>query len=196
MKKTKIPAICLMITLVSFLGFAVENIWLALTQGYMDNRSMNLPFLVGYGLAIIAIYLMFGTPSKPRLFNHHLETESKFARISLYFLSVCICVSLGECLLGTFVEKTSGIVWWNYTDLPLNITKYTSVITTSLFGILITVFMGIFFQPVYNRFLKINKKVSRALSAVMMTLLIYDFFSSAGEMYRTGRTMTLWRVDL
>lgn len=34
----------LMAVLVSFLGFVVEDGWLALTKGYIDNRNMHLPF--------------------------------------------------------------------------------------------------------------------------------------------------------
>lgn len=41
----------IMAAVVSFLGFVVENIWLAMTKGYINNRNMNAPFLQGYGLA-------------------------------------------------------------------------------------------------------------------------------------------------
>lgn len=64
MDTTEIMALGLVIAVVSFLGFAVENIWLAITKGYIDNRNMCLPFLLGYGLAVAVIYLLFGTPKK------------------------------------------------------------------------------------------------------------------------------------
>ena len=31
----------IMAAVVSFLGFVVENIWLAMTKGYINNRNMN-----------------------------------------------------------------------------------------------------------------------------------------------------------
>ena len=43
----------IMAAVVSFLGFVVENIWLAMTKGYINNRNMNAPFLLGYGLLIL-----------------------------------------------------------------------------------------------------------------------------------------------
>jgi hypothetical protein len=38
--------ILIMIAGVSFLGFCLENIWLLLRKGYVDNRNMSLPFLL------------------------------------------------------------------------------------------------------------------------------------------------------
>ena len=52
---------------ISFVGFAIENTWLLLTKGYMDNRNMTLPFLLGYGILMVDFYLMFGTPSDVNL---------------------------------------------------------------------------------------------------------------------------------
>ena len=43
-----ICALCMNIAFISFLGFCVENLWLAITKGYMDNRNMLFPFLFGY----------------------------------------------------------------------------------------------------------------------------------------------------
>ena len=37
----------IMAAVVSFLGFVVENIWLAMTKGYINNRNMNAPFFTG-----------------------------------------------------------------------------------------------------------------------------------------------------
>ena len=48
-----IYAIGIMTAIVSFLGFVVENIWLAISKGYINNRNMNTPFLLGYGLLIM-----------------------------------------------------------------------------------------------------------------------------------------------
>jgi len=62
MKKHNPYALAMIGILVSFAGFVVENIWRLLTKGIVDNRGMLLPFLAGYGMALIAFYLLFGTP--------------------------------------------------------------------------------------------------------------------------------------
>lgn len=51
-------AYLLTVTIISFLGYCVENIWLAVTQQYINNRNMYLPFLLGYGLTVVGIYLI------------------------------------------------------------------------------------------------------------------------------------------
>ena len=53
----------LMIVVSSFIGFVVENLWLWETKGYIDNRNMNLPFLLGYGLACFLVFVLLGTPN-------------------------------------------------------------------------------------------------------------------------------------
>ena len=63
----------MMFIFVSFFGFVLENIWLAITKGYIDNRNMNLPFLFGYGLVIIGFYTLIGTPENFILFPKIME---------------------------------------------------------------------------------------------------------------------------
>lgn len=195
MKTAEVFALCLIITIVSFLGFVVENVWLAVTKGFMDNRNMCLPFLLGYGLAMVAIYLMFGTPTAPRLFKKKLQIESAFLRALVYLLIVMTCVSLGEVVLGTIVEKSCGIIWWDYTRLPMHITRYTSVPTSLGFGMLITIFMRYFFEPLYNFFTKMNFEDLRITACGFMTLMVVDFVHSAIRTYKERSLAQIWRID-
>ncbi len=192
----KMTALGLIVVIVSFLGFCVENIWLAATKGYMDNRNMRLPFLLGYGLAVLAIYAMFGLPQQPRLFGYVLPVESKTLRILCYYLICCLCVAVGEIALGTFVEKTCGSIWWDYSRLPLHITRYTSIPTTLAFGALITVFMGCFFMPLYRGFSGMQGSAWGIAACLMLTLLVADFARSASGMFHEGQLSQVWRVDV
>ncbi len=194
-QKERAASMCLLITVVSFLGFWVENIFCAFTGGFMDNRNMIFPFLLGYGLAIMAIYLMFGTPIAPKFFGIDLRSENKFKNILVFFLIAFLCVSVGECVLGTFVEETCGIIWWDYSDIPMNITKYTSVPTSAGFAFLITVFMGCFCEPLLKAFSKINKKVLYALAVIFMALLVSDFLFCAVRMFETGELLKIWQIN-
>ncbi len=196
MNRKKLYALNIIIVLVSFLGFCVENIWLACTKGYMNNRGMGLPFLLGYGLAIAAIYFLFGTPKEIRFLWKKLPVRNLAVSFCVYFAIVCLCVSLGEIALGTLVEKTTGIVWWDYTNLPLNITKYTSIPTTLGFGALITIFMGCFFVPLYRWLQTRNTKGLRVVSGAMMLLLTADLLGSAGYMLLQGDVRRHWKWKL
>ena len=73
-----------MTALISFLGFDLENIWLLFTKGFMDNRSMHLPFLFGYGLLVMGMYCIFGTPQHLRFFGH--EIQCAFPRAVYFFI--------------------------------------------------------------------------------------------------------------
>ncbi len=192
---TKIYSFFMIIALVSFLGFMVENIWLAITKGYMDNRNMVFPMLLGYGLAIVALYAMFGTPHAPRFLWMKIQTGKAVIDALIYFGIVFVCISLGEYILGTFVEKTSGIVWWNYSRIPLHISKYTSIPTSTGFSILISVFMRYFFMPLLEHFSKMNDHLLGVLAISFMSLMVIDFVYSAAWMYKNGTLMQLWKLD-
>ena len=59
----------LMAAFISLLGFILENLWLAVRKGYIDNRNMSLPFLLGYGVLVSGIYYTIGTPEDMRTFH-------------------------------------------------------------------------------------------------------------------------------
>ena len=82
MKLTNLFALCMVMIIVSMLGFLVENIWLAMTKGYMDNRNMCFPFLIGYGIAMLLILLIIGTPKKMWIFGKTCDIMSIIFRAS------------------------------------------------------------------------------------------------------------------
>lgn len=123
-------AYLLTITIISFLGYCVESIWLALTQQYIDNRNMFFPFLLGYGLTVVGIYLIFGTPKKWL----KKRTASKALVYLAYFALMIVIVSIGEIILGKAVEYFCGFAYWNYEKVPFHFTKYTSVPTSMGFA--------------------------------------------------------------
>ena len=137
-----LTSIGIMAAVVSFLGFILENVWLAFTKGYIDNRNMTMPFLYGYGMAVISIYAIFGTPQAMVLAG---KLPVKEHSVLIYFVAVFFAVSIGEIALGYAVEKLCGFEYWNYENIPLHITKYTSIPTSIAFAAIITFFMGVCF---------------------------------------------------
>lgn len=196
MKTAEIFSLCMIVAVVSFLGFVVENVWLALTKGFIDNRNMCLPFLLGYGLAIVAIYLLIGTPEHLAVFGKPIAVENQFLRTLVYFLLVMFCVSVGEIALGTFVEKTCHIVWWDYTRLPMHFTRYTSVPTSMGFAAMITIFMQRFFEPLRNHFIGMEFDKLQDTAIACMVVLVADFLYNAVRVYKNKKMQPLWRIDL
>ncbi len=189
----KFYATFLIITIVSFLGFLVENIWLIMTKGYFDNRNMVFPLLLGYGLAVGLIYLMFGTPGKLRIFFKKIEISNKLICAFAYFLLVFSCVFVGEIVLGTLVEKTCGLVWWDYSMLPMHVTKYTSVPTTICFSLMITIFMQYFFTPLQNLFESCNPVLIKYIALFFIVIMVADFVHSAWYLFKKRSFMRIWK---
>lgn len=186
----------LLIAVVSFLGFLVENIWLAVTKGYMDNRNMNLPFLLGYGLACVAIYLLIGTPSQMVFLRKFPVKTARWCKILLYFLCAMLCVSVGEIMLGTITERIGHIEYWNYTELPFHITKYTSIPTSIGFSTGITLFMERYFPALMELFGQINEDHIRLLTASLLAALVCDYLYCYGKMLKTHSLYTKWQLVL
>ena len=185
----------IMITIMSFLGFCIENSWMFFTCAYIDNRNMHLPFLLGYGLLMDALYYILGTPGN--IFggiSSGLHYEYPMNCI-VYFLICMLVVSIGEIILGTFVEKTGGYEYWNYTDIPLHITKYTSVPTSAGFAFLMTWFMNSTYVPLRGYVDKAAAWIPTAYIIVLAAALLIDFYVSFKRMYNNGGTNDLWRFS-
>jgi uncharacterized membrane protein len=197
MKSTyTIPTLILMMTIVAFLGFLVENVWLAFTKGYIDNRNMGLPFLLGYGVAIVGLFLLLGTPECSTLFDRLPFLNTPLRRLGFYFGCAFTFVCVAEILLGTFIEKTCNIVLWNYSRFALHITKYTSVPTSSGFAFIITLFMDKFFTPIMNMLSNIDYETSKRVSVIFLALMVYDFCVNTFKMYKNKSLNTVWRLEL
>lgn len=179
-----------MIALVSFLGFVVENIWLAVTKGYIDNRNMNLPFLLGYGLALAALYLLFGIPSETPFFS----SLPGRVRLIPHFLLSALCVSAGEIVLGRVTERLCGIEYWNYSWIPLHITKYTSVPTSTGFGAMITLFMEHCFRPLMAAISRIDERVLLVSAPVLLVALTVDYLYCYGQMVKNRSFYEKWKM--
>ena len=183
------------IVVASFLGFIVENAWLGIRYGYFDNRGMILPGLLGYGLAIIGVFLILGTPDHPRFLWINLYSRNIVAQFVYYVLSSTVLVSVGEIALGSFVEKHCQIEWWNYSSLPLHIGKYTSVFTSIGFGLMITIFMNSLFLSIMKWAMFINTVILKIMVIVLFILLIADFLYEAKYMMKNKRINRRWKIS-
>lgn len=190
--KMELTALGIMILVISFLGFILENIWLAFTKGFMDNRNMTMPFLLGYGLLVVGMYILLGTPREIRFLGYRLSGDNEI----IYFLLSAVIVSVGEIILGTLVERLLGFEYWNYEWIPLHITKYTSVPTSLGFAAIISLFMEHVFPELMEFAQAVYSENLAELCVVLLIMCTIDMFSSYIKMYRSGGKNELWRVDL
>jgi len=186
----------MIIIVVSFLGFLVENVWLAATKGFIDNRNMCFPFLLGDGLTVAIIYMILGTPRKLVLFGKRIVAIRGIRSIVIYFLTVFVFVCVGEIALGKIVEKTCRFCWWNYSEIPMHITKYTSIPTSIAFAGMIELFMYCLFEPLCQFFESWNRNILSVTSIIMMGLLIWDCMYNLHKMYIDKSMQNRWRIDI
>lgn len=163
---------------VSFLGFCLENIWLLFRKGQIDNRNMNFPFLIGYGMAILIIYFILGVPQK--------------GKVWLFFLATFFIVSVGEILLGFSVEKFCGIYYWDYSTLPLHLTRYTSLFTSIGFSAIITCFFYRFFTPLMRLIKNHDTQMAHVICVALLAAMIIDFMYSFKYMHDNQSLYSSW----
>lgn len=186
----------LMAVFISFLGFALENAWLAITKGYIDNRNMHYPFLFGYGLLVVSIHLFIGTPSEFAEKVYISFSCPEKAAKWIYLLLVIMIVSAGELMLGAYIERNCNIECWNYLWIPLHFTKYTSLPTSTGFALIIAFFEEDCFYPIMRIILHIPLYLRTVLANVLITLLTADMLYSFFEMKRDKCFNERWRIDL
>ena len=186
----------IMVALVSFLGFLVENVWLAITKGYINNRNMNAPFLLGYGIMFLFLLFTLGTPESLVQRGVLKKSYSKKIKYIVYFLCSFVAVCIGEIILGTIVERLCCIEYWNYSKIPLHITKYTSVPTSIGFAAMITLFMGKCVTPLMSWIGRLDSVWISILSAVLMIVMVLDFFYSFHHMILLKDFYRRWKIEI
>lgn len=174
------PELFAMAALVSLLGFLVENMWMLTRSGFIDNRNMNLPFLLGYGIAVVGMYLVLGTPKKGHFF--------------LYYSLVFLFVSLGEIALGFTVEEFCGFYYWDYTNLPMHLTRYTSFFTSLGFSALITLFMYYCYEPIMSFVHRMMTPRRRRIAIALFIALVFDMLYSFHIMRELGDVYKSWKI--
>ena len=188
-------ALILVVITVSFFGFCIENIFMSFRWGHMDNRNYILPFILGYGLTVLGLYSLFGTPTSPQFFTQTLVFKNEFFKNIYYFAVAFFLVSIGEIALGQLTEWTCGIVWWNYSTIPLHFTKYTSIPTSLGFAFLITAFMKYGFTPLWNLFSTIKHSILIVVSITLLVVISLDTLNSTIYMFSHHSMLNLWRIE-
>ena len=194
LKRKNVYALIMVMVVVSLLGFCVESIFTGFMHGFLNNKNMVLPFLWGYGLAILLLYVLFGTPECPLWFTKPTNFTSRTEKYVYYFIIAFFGVCIGEIILGYLVEATCNIVWWDYSILPLNITKYTSVPTSTGFASLIFIFMRYIFNPLLDRFSSMNYTALKFIAISFATVLTLDMINSAIYMLIKRQTLQIWKI--
>lgn len=183
----------------SFFGFCAENIGRMTVQHIFDCRHQLLPFLFAYGIALLAVYVLIGTPDDLRFFNIRIFKEknrrNKILSHIIYFSVIFVFILGGEIGVGMIYEKCAGVILWDYSDIPTHITRYTSIITTVLYGGGVYLLMAFAFRPMMNLIKKMGLKAATIIDCTLGVAILIDFFVMIIITFVTGSAPNYWSIS-
>lgn len=119
----------------ALLGDLIETLWCGLVDGQWMNRSSVLygPFSFVWGLgAVVLTVALQGLADK----NDRYVFTAGFVVGGAY-----------EYMCSVFTELVFGTVFWDYSDMPLNIGGRTNVLFCFFWGVLAVVWIKVIYPP-------------------------------------------------
>ncbi len=187
--------------IISAVGFIAENLARLIGMGILDARFHILPFISPYGLVIFAFHLVLSDPDDlamfgKKLFPDGMKHKKLYSNLSAYFL-ICLFVFLGELAVGNIWDIFFGVKLWDYSNLPLALTPYTSPIATFGYGSGAYLLFKFVYKPMLN-FIKKNVtyRTAKLTSVILGTLIVLDTVRLMIMIIAFGEAPMYWTVNL
>lgn len=169
----------LLFFLVSIFGWIWEVcIYLVKERQFVNRGILAGPWLPVYGAGALLLYFLF----------YKLLHKWKKKLWAVFLISMTVCSAL-EYATGYFLEKMWGVVWWDYSDMFLNLDGHICFVSCLMFGVG-GVFLVFIMMPLYSAlYQRIPVKVRTIVSFVFLTLFVIDAAYSA-DFPNAGRGIT------
>lgn len=150
----------------SVLGYIIETIFGIITKGTWESRQSFLygPFcgIYGLGAVIMIVFLQYFNKNNNRL-----------------FWGGFLIGSITEYVISFLGEKTLNVIWWDYSNMPLNINGRVCVFFSIFWGLL-AIYLMSYINPKIDRLInwfkkKISIKKLKIITAVVTIFLFVDF---------------------
>lgn len=166
---------CWVFFIYAFLGWCVEVIFHAVSEGKFINRGfLNGPICPIYGFGILVVVLCL-TPVKDNL-------------LYLFFGSVILTSAL-EFFTGFVLEKFFNDKWWDYSEEPLNIHGYVCIRFSLAWG-LACVFTVDVIYPFTRDFISlIPEGFGYVLLCFFIALMLTDLVVTYTETLKLKKTL-------
>lgn len=170
----------LLFFLVSFLGWVWEVcIYLAKERQFVNRGILTGPWLPIYGAGALFLYFLLNRWKKNP--------------VSVFLVSMLVC-SVLEYGAGYFLEKTWGVKWWDYSDMPFNLNGHICFLSSLMFGAG-GVLLVSFLIPLYTKlYQKLPKRAGIAVGLFLLVLFVIDAAYSA-DFPNAGRGITYRVAD-
>ena len=149
----------------SVIGFIIETLFGVITKGTLESRQSVLygPFCMIYGVGAVIMLVLL------KFFNKNNNT---------LFWGGFIIGSVTEYVISFLGEALFSVVWWNYSEMPLNINGRICVFFSIFWGLL-AIYLLSYVNPKIDKFINyLKKKVSikklRTILLVAIILIVLD----------------------
>lgn len=158
----------------ALLGDVIETFYCGLVDGQWMNRSSVLygPFSFVWGLgAVVLTVTLRGLAEKS---DRHV------------FLGGFVIGGAYEYMCSVFTELVFGTVFWDYSDMPLNIGGRTNVLFCFFWGVLALVWVKMIYPPMSKGIEKIPPLAGKIVTWVIMAFMVCNGLLTAAVMVRYG----------
>ncbi len=185
--------------IVAIFGWITENLIRLVKAGFIDSRFHVLPMIPAYGLIVFAFHIILRDANDVHIFRKRLfnkkSNANKFASNMISYIIIALAVFLGELIVGNLWYALFGVMLWDYSALPLNVTRFTSIVSTLLFATI----AFLFFKFAFTKFLRllianVSFNVAKSLSVIFVTLAILDTLAMIIHVAVTGSAPLYWLV--
>ena len=156
----------------SFLGALIEMVFCRVTGGTWMNRSSLLygTFSVVWGLGAVLLTITL---------RRVAEKADRYVFLAGFFVGGAY-----EYFCSVFTELVFGSVFWDYSEMPLNIGGRTNVLYCVFWGLLAVVWVKVLYPPMSRGIEKIPALAGKLLTWVLVVLLACDGLLTMAAMIR------------
>lgn len=156
----------------AFLGDIVETFYCGLVNGEWMNRSSVLygpfSFVWGFGAVVLTVSL------------HRLaEKSDRWVFLGGFFIGGAY-----EYLCSVFTELVFGTVFWDYSDMPLNIGGRTNVLFMFFWGLLALIWVKNIYPPMDKLIEKVPPVAGKIATWVVVFAMLCNGLLTAAAMIR------------
>jgi len=185
---------------VAFIGWIAENAFKFAVSGVIDSRFHLLPFISPYLLIPLAFHIALGTPNDVTFFGKKVfktgNAKTKILSNVIAYFSICLCVFLGELVVGNLWDILFDVRLWNYSKHPLHVTKFTSVISVFGFGTGAYLIFKFLYTPILNFIRKkISFKTAKWICLTLGVLIVLDTVRMMLSIVILGEAPNFWHFD-
>lgn len=156
----------------SFLGALIEMVYCRCLGGTWMNRSSVLygsfSFVWGLGAVVLTVVL-------------HRFAGKEDRKI---FLAGFLVGGAYEYLCSVFTELVFGTVFWDYSEMPLNIGGRTNVLYCIFWGLLAVVWIKVLYPPMERGIEKLPPVIGKVITWVIVAAMLCNGLLTAGAMVR------------